>query len=297
MLSLDIRTEQGLRYSRPVLLPRILANAISPLPTGINARLYQRYSPIGLHHPSGTLYGLPSGDFGNLYGWGWLLTQPALASIGLLLHWLAPRWFGRGYRPHPLWLVIPLAGIFIDDVGTAIGCQAEETPRVAIEGNPGYTQLHYKLYDLGLSGSLTSTFRWAWLVDTLSVLLFHWAGKVTNTSLVLLTLFNFGKAWAGWNWWKLEPNDYGVWDFFTFSNKERDCWERLHWQASDIFDEEGEKGHDKVKAIRNSHGPPHGWWPFRRRLAAQPDQTTATAPLRFLFPHKSWQVTTPRTTP
>ena len=247
-------------------------------------------------------------DFGNFYGWGWFLTMPIFAGLGLLLHKLKPSSFGPG-RYEPWWWALPsLLGIFIDDVGTAVGCQGEEEPRCATEGNPGYVQLHYQLNNLGIVHSLTGTFRLAYIIDTLTIVLLWYYQKVTTVSWLFLTFFCFGKAMAGWGWWlgcATKHNNYTVWDFFTYSSKERDCWERHNLFCRDVYNEsvDKEKGLAKAKAVKDSRNAyadvkgkdarnPKMWWNDRRRLTdmKKAGSKTATVWLRFLFPHKSIDV-------
>ena len=94
-----------------------------------------------------------------------------------------------------------------------------------------------------------------------------------------------------------------VWDFFTYSSKERDCWERHNVYCRDVYIDakDKEKALARVKAVKDSRKAyadlkgedeynPKMWWNMRRRLGEMETagSKTATVWLRFLFPHKSY---------
>ena len=142
-----------------------------------------------------------------------------------------------GRMPWPLFLAV-LALFGVDDIGTSIGLQATETPRLMFEGNPYMTHLWEALKEMKLANTDTAAMRlyWVWNLSWLCVAqLFGWMR--TNYFQGMMVLFGAFKTFAGYQWWKLKPNPYTVTDFLTFKDG-RPTPERRSDQARLTFNQQ-----------------------------------------------------------
>ena len=183
---------------------------------------------------------------------------PLYVAIGHFLHWWWPQSWAGPTKSWSWWFPgLTLLGFFIDDVGTGVGLQAHEWPRTTYEGNPVLVKLHYSLKDNGITSTLTDTLRitWAWHSTVLGAA--YSLGLMTNFSKWVLLFASFQKVLAGWGWWTLTPNDYGLLDFYSLDSG-RDTWERHSRLARAMYNGAKETGqlndaHKKYKTVRNSH--------------------------------------------
>ena len=126
------------------------------------------------------------------------------------------RFMVKGNRYGTPALLFVLAGFLVDDVGTAIGLQAEEVPREALEGNPFMSGAWQFLIDNGVAKTQTDAHRLIaiWLIGV--ILASQYFGYFNSFSRVLFIALATLKAYAGYSWWGVKPNKYTVIDYLTF---------------------------------------------------------------------------------
>ena len=129
------------------------------------------------------------------------------------------KWFG-GKRLTTFWLIVVIGGHLIDDWGTAIGMQATEEfgAGYAMEGNGSMIGLWKKLEEWGLAKTHTAAHRLVGFWYLATILFAQYFGLWTFLSRTALIVTSVYKAYAGYGWWSLTPNDYTVFDFITFQD-------------------------------------------------------------------------------
>ena len=173
------------------------------------------------------------------------------------------RFMGKGNRYGTPALLFVLAGFLVDDVGTAIGLQAEEVPRANIEGNHFMSGAWQFLIDKGVAKTQTDAHRLIaiWLIGV--ILASQYFGYFNSFSRVLFIGLATLKAWAGYSWWGVKPNKYTVIDYLTFKPG-RLTNERYSLQMRDVFNER--------------------FLPNRRRLRSTTGVNWLTRYLPYIFP-------------
>ena len=148
-----------------------------------------------------------------------------------LLGWSLKDWLPVVGRPvkklNPLWFLVPAACLFIDDVGTGVGMQAEEFPRESYEGNPALVNWSHKGQEWGFFRNHTDMMRWHFISGAVMYVFLYLDYLTMNnaTWFGMFLLIPLLKTYAGHGWWSIKPNNFTVSDFFTFEEG-RDCWER-----------------------------------------------------------------------
>ena len=128
--------------------------------------------------------------------------------------WILPK--GNRFR---WWeLVFVIVGFTIDDSCTAIGMQAEEVPMVNVEGNVQMAGLMQWWIKQGWAKTETAAHRCTLLVFMAIIFGFHYMGWLTANSRVLLMVTAMQKAYAGYDWCNLKPNNYTHADLWTFKD-------------------------------------------------------------------------------
>jgi len=126
------------------------------------------------------------------------------------------RKIGKGNRFGTPGLLFVLAGFLIDDVGTAIGMQAQEVPRTHVEGNPFMSGCWQYMIDNGYAKSQTDAHRLVamWFVSV--ILASQYFGLYNSLSRVTFFLMAALKTYAGASWWTIKPNNYTLMDYLSF---------------------------------------------------------------------------------
>ena len=166
---------------------------------------------------------LPRGAANFVYVTGSL---PLVLSFPILLEyyfpWVIRSWFdkvlflGKGHRFGTAGLLFVLALFWTDDIGTAVGMQAEEVPRNNIEGNHFMSGAWQFLIDNGLAKTQTDAHRLVWIYFTSIILGAQYFGWFNSLARFMMMLLGIVKTWAGYAWWKIKPNNYTVMDFLSF---------------------------------------------------------------------------------
>jgi hypothetical protein len=184
--------------------------------------------------------------------------------MGEILGWL---WKPLGKRTKvPTWMIsLFMVAVFIDDVGTGVGLQAEESPRTSYEANVALVNWSHKAQEFGLFRNHTDALRYSFTMSTIVAWLV-WRGTLPMTNYAkwgLFFLLPFIKMYAGHGWWSLEPRNFSVLDFFTFT-KGRDCWERSNLAAGTAFN--AGKTKEWYAATEDARRPAEHTMDARRRL-------------------------------
>jgi len=225
----------------------------------------------------------------SLYGWQ-PLTAPfsLIAVIAYAIPWITGGWIGWAPKKRfSLWWPLAISILFFtDDVGTAIGLQAKEYPREACEGNPTVVQFLYRMRKLGVVNTLTGAMRLFAIWNQMFAWGVFYFGIANNMMKWMLLLNGILKAYAGYGWWSLKPNDYGLWDFITFKPG-RETWERHSQLALTMYNKASDKNDAKrqYKGVKDSSKVDLSMY-LRRRLV-ELDATgsrTARTVLPFFIP-------------
>ena len=115
-------------------------------------------------------------------------------------------------------LLFVVAGFLIDDTCTAVGMQAEEMPRSMVEGNVHMGGVMQWWIKQGWAKTETAAHRCTLLVFMAIIFGFHYMGWLTANSRVLLMVTAMQKAYAGYDWCNLKPNNYTHADLWTFKD-------------------------------------------------------------------------------
>ena len=123
---------------------------------------------------------------------------------------------GNRFRWWELLLVV--GGFSIDDTCTAIGMQAEEKPLSHVEVNTSMSGLMQFWIQNGLAKTETAAHRLTYISFMVMIFGFHYMGWLTANSRLYLLFMGALKAWAGYGWCQIEPNNFTHADFFTFKD-------------------------------------------------------------------------------
>ena len=115
-------------------------------------------------------------------------------------------------------LLFVVVGFTIDDYCTAIGMQAEEVPRSMIEGNIWMGGLMQWWIKQGFAKTETAAHRLTYIVMMAIISACQYMGWLTANSRVFLMICAAVKAYAGYSWCYLKPNNFGFKDFITFKD-------------------------------------------------------------------------------
>ena len=115
-------------------------------------------------------------------------------------------------------LAIVVAGFSIDDVCTSVGMQAEEVPRDLHEGNPWMGGLMQFWIKRGFAKTETAAHRLTYICFLATIFLFQYNGWFTPNSRVYLMIIAAFKAYSGYGWCQIKPNEYGIKEFITFKD-------------------------------------------------------------------------------
>ena len=116
-------------------------------------------------------------------------------------------------RLKPLELAGVLAANFIDDAGTATGFQATEEPRLAFEKNLVASRAIEWFVESGIAKTHSQAFLFMDLLLQASVLFWHFRG-VNKTQRIFMYITAINKTLAGYGWWTMKPNEYGLTSYF-----------------------------------------------------------------------------------
>ena len=195
-------------------------------------------------------------------GKGWYKGYDSLLTpfMGVFIYTFLAPWVTSGWIASPpkkrisWWWPLATSILFsIDDLGTAIGVQAEETPRNMYEANPNLVQFHYRMREWGVATTLTDSVRIFYWINQLHIWL-AWQFGFMNTFYKYFLLINGAvKARAGYQWWGLKPNNYTIWDFWFFKPG-RECWERHSALAVNMYNRANDKkeAHKLYKDVKDS---------------------------------------------
>ena len=186
-----------------------------------------------------------------------------LPSVPYQHFWLLPMWIGADYllgrfvgfkgythRSPFDWLLgkgtmgrwglaLVLVGHFIDDCGTAIGFQATEEPQGAFEGGAQARKDIANVMKNGLASTETDAVRFFYLVNLGSHLLFYYLGWYSSFTRYLMYSGAVLKAYAGYGWWSIKPNKFGILDLFFGQSRptprrcDKEKWDALQQAALD----------------------------------------------------------------
>ena len=147
--------------------------------------------------------------------------------------------------------------------GAAIGMQAEEVPREALEGNHFMSGAWQFLIDNGVAKTQTDAHRLIGILLIGAILASQYFGYFNSFSRGLFIALATLKAYAGWGWWAVKPNKYTVMDYLTF-NPGRLTNERYSLYMRNVFNER--------------------FLPNRRRLRSTTGINWLTRYLPYIFP-------------
>ena len=181
------------------------------------------------------------------------------------------KWFDFGKYVLPkgnrfqLWeLLFVFAGFIVDDACTAVGLQAEEVPRTNFEGNVHMAGLMQWWINQGWAKTETAAHRLTLIVFLVMIYGFHYMGWLTANSRVMLMITALQKAFAGYDWCNLKPNNYTHADFWTFKDG-RPTPERMSiplltkWNESHGYKYEKAKRR-RLAEIDSTEGPRGAMW-------------------------------------
>ena len=131
-------------------------------------------------------------------------------------------------------LLFVFIGFTIDDACTAVGMQAEEIPVQGVEGNAQMAGLMQFWIQNGLAKTETAAHRLTYLCFMAMIFGTHYMGWLTANSRLFLMFMAVIKAYAGYLWCTIEPNNYTHADFFTFKDG-RPTPERMSVTARDAY--------------------------------------------------------------
>ena len=115
-------------------------------------------------------------------------------------------------------LTIVLVGFFIDDYCTSIGMQAQESPYQMVEGNPFMGALMQWWIKNGFAKTETAAHRLTFIVFFAEILLMQYFKFYTVSSKIYMLMTAMVKAWAGYGWCLLKPNDFTFSDWISFKD-------------------------------------------------------------------------------
>ena len=168
----------------------------------------------------------------------------------------------KGNRLTTIELIMVIGGFSIDDIGTAIGMQAEEIPRTNLEGNPIMSGLMHWWINMGLAKTETAAQRLTYFTFLAWILLFQYFGMYTSVSRAYMVLGALVKAYAGYQWWYLKPNNFTIRDFFTFKDGRR-VPERMSFPLMNQFNAQRIVAFGQSLKVRRrlvETTPPLGWY-------------------------------------
>ena len=163
---------------------------------------------------------------------------------------------GKGSRFRWYELLLVLTGITIDDMGTSIGMQAEETPRTTYEANSFMIGTWNFFKSVGLADTFTSGMRLNWIYLVSLMLAAHYFGTLNAWLRFYFILLAAFKAYAGYAWWTIKPNTFTIMDFLTFKSG-RPTPERENFNTLVFYNA--------------THGHSMETHDYRRRLAEGPE--------------------------
>ena len=168
---------------------------------------------------------------------------------------------GKGNRLTTFELIFVIAGFSVDDIGTAIGMQAEERPRKMVEGNPLMSGLMHFWINSGLAKTETAAHRLTYFMFLAWVLVIQYFGFYTSVSRLYIMATAVGKAYAGYQWWSAKPNDFTIGDFFSFKDG-RPTAERMSIPLMDKFNKQAIVGFGESLKVRRRlvETTPMGWY-------------------------------------
>ena len=118
-----------------------------------------------------------------------------------------------------MWLLV-LACFSFDDVGTAVGFQADDQQRY--EGNPVLASYLSKLtYQFKLFESETASYRFHYFSTLIVIFAFDCLKMLGPWGRFFLTMTCVTKPISGYVWWGSGANDYSILDFFMFKHSEK----------------------------------------------------------------------------
>lgn len=127
---------------------------------------------------------------------------------------------GKGNRLKLWELIVVVIGFSIDDIGTAVGQQATELPRIMYEGNPHMVSIWKWLIASGFATSTTDAHRIIYIIFMVQLFINQYFGLMNPYGRIYYLYTALLKTYAGYNWWFLEPNDYTIFDFLFFKSGE-----------------------------------------------------------------------------
>jgi len=172
-------------------------------------------------------------SYGEKYGWIVSLMQfPVWVAIS---SYIAAPWAvalaGAGNHFGLATLLSSLALFLVDDVGTAIGMQAKEQPRMVYEQNSYLVGGWKQMQRWGVAKTYTSAHRLFMIWFQFWVVFAHVVGMATPFFRVFIVVTAVIKAFSGYRWWFVGPNQYTITDFFSFKpgriTPERDSQDAL----------------------------------------------------------------------
>ena len=118
----------------------------------------------------------------------------AYPSLFWNMEWL----MGKGSRFRWYELLLVLTGITIDDMGTSIGMQTEETPRMMYEANSLMVGTWNFFQSVGLADTFTACMRLNWIYHVTLMLAAHYFGILNAWLRFYFIFFGAFKAYAGY---------------------------------------------------------------------------------------------------
>jgi len=165
--------------------------------------------------------------------WGRYVTLLGIPVAIYIMNRWAPNWdwplsLSPGNQLKTWELVFVFLGFFIDDVGTSIGLQADEYLTDGgykfNEGNPYMVDTWNFLMENKLAKTETAAHRLIYCYFTFIILMCHFNGWLSKGARFHLLFTAVIKAYAGYGWWGLKPNDFTISDFFTFKDGKPTPW-------------------------------------------------------------------------
>ena len=148
-----------------------------------------------------------------------IVQTPLFVFLGPWVSGTSPLWgflVGKGNRFSTYTMISVIILYLIDDMGTAIGMQAEEQPRKMYEGNPFLVTTWDYIISWGLADTYTGAHRIVTIWFLFWTVFAQYTGYATPYFRLFMMFSAFTKAVAGTPWWFTKPNNYTITDFLTF---------------------------------------------------------------------------------
>ena len=133
---------------------------------------------------------------------------------------------GKGNQFSALTLVLVIILFSIDDIGTAVGLQADEIPIIAYEGNSFMVSAWDIFKDSNIVDTDTAAMRMVWVTNLFWLFTSQTFQLLNPVARQYILLFAILKALMGFQWWGLTPNNFTLVDFLSFKDGKKTPFRR-----------------------------------------------------------------------